>query len=92
MINIPYSPEFDRFTLFDASILASAIRDGQVCEESVPTLKNDESKLATYTVSFALPFMIAAIVLYIVDIIVRKLKWRDIVTLLHKLKAKGGKA
>lgn len=92
VINIPYSPEFDRFTLFDASILASAIRDGQVCEESVPTLKNDESKLATYTVSFALPFMIAAIVLYIVDIIVRKLKWRDIVTLLHKFKAKGGKA
>ncbi len=91
-LNVPYSPEYDRFTLFDASSLFSAIRDrGTVVEEGVPSLENDRSKLATYTVSFALPFMIAAIVLYIIDIIVRKLKWRDIVTLINKLRTKGGK-
>ena len=73
VINVPYSPEYDRFALFDASTLFSAIRDrGTVVEEDVPSLENDSNKLATYTVSFALPFMIAAIVLYIIDIIVRK--------------------
>ena len=93
VVNVPYSPEYDRFTLFDASSLFSAIRDrGTVVEEDVPAIVNDESRLATYTVSFALPFMIAAIVLYIIDIIIRKLKWRDIVTLINKIRAKGGKA
>ncbi len=93
VVNVPYSPEYDKFALFDASSLFSAIRDrGTVVEEGVPTLENDKSRLATYTVSFALPFMIVAIVLYVIDIIVRKLKWRDIVTLFNKIKAKGGKA
>ena len=92
MVNVPYPPEYDRFALFDASSLFSAIRDkGTVVEEDVPKIVNDESRLATYTVSFALPFMIAAIVLYIIDIIIRKLKWRDIVTLINKIRAKGGK-
>ena len=92
VVNVPYSPEYDRFALFDASSLFSAIRDrGTVVEEDVPKIVNDESRLATYTVSFALPFMIASIVLYIIDIIIRKLKWRDIVTLINKIRAKGGK-
>ena len=92
IVNVTYPPEYDRFALFDASSLFSAIRDrGTVLEEKVPPIVNDESKLATYTVSFALPFMIAAIVLYIVDIIIRKLKWRDIITLFNKLRSKGGK-
>lgn len=93
VINIPYSPEYDAFALFDSSSLFSAIRDrGTVTENAVPEITNDPSRIATYTVSFVLPFMIIAILLYIADIIVRKLKWRDIVTLINKIKSIGGKA
>ena len=92
IINIPYSPEYDRFALFDPSSLYSAIRDrGTVTEEAVPSIEVDKNRLETYTISFALPFMIVAIVLYIVDIIVRKLRWRDIVSIVNKLKNKFSK-
>ena len=91
VIDIPYPPEYDCFALYDSSSLFSAIRDrGTVTESDVPEIVNDESRVATYTLSFALPFLIAAIALYIIDIIIRKLKWRDIVTLIRKLKGKGG--
>ena len=89
VIDIPYSPEYNRFALFDPSALYSAIRDrGTVMEEDVPAIEVDKNRLETYTISFALPFMILAIVLYIVDIIVRKLRWRDIVSLVNKFKNK----
>ena len=88
-IDIPYSPEYDRFALFDPSALYSAIRDrGTVTEEAAPTIEVDKNRLETYTISFALPFMILAIVLYIADLIVRKLRWRDIVSLVNKFKNK----
>ena len=91
VFNIPYSPEYDSFAMFDSSSLFSAIRDrGTVTENGVPEITNDPSRIATYTVSFVLPFMIVAIALYVIDIIIRKLKWRDIVTLINRIKGKGG--
>ena len=80
--NISYSPEYDSFTIFDASSLHESIRHrGTVSEETVPTLENDEREVATYTVSFAIPLLIAAVVLFVIDIFVRKIKWKDIKSL-----------
>lgn len=91
VIDIPYPPEYNMFALYDSSSLFSAIRDrGTVSEGSVPEIVNDEKRVATYTLSFVIPFLIAAIALFVIDIIIRKLKWRDIVTLINKLKSKGG--
>lgn len=91
VFNISYSPEYNAFEVFDASTLTAAVRDrGSVSEESVPKLENDRDKVATYVLYFTVPFMIAAVVLYVVDIIIRKIKWADIKSLFVKTGAKGG--
>ena len=52
---------------------------------------NDPDQVATYTVRFTVPLMIAAVVLYIIDIVIRKLKWNDIRSFFRrKTKLKGG--
>ena len=84
-----YSPEYDSFANFDASTLHAAIRHrGSVCEGSIPDLSNDEERVATYRLTFAIPFMIAAVVLFVVDVIIRKLRWNDVRGLFKKSAAK----
>ena len=76
---ISYSPEYDRFANFDASMLYAAIRHrGTVKEDTIPSLVNDAERVATYRLTFTVPFMIAAVALYVLDIIIRKIKWSDI--------------
>ncbi|MBE6559179.1 MAG: VWA domain-containing protein [Ruminococcaceae bacterium] len=83
--NISYSPEYDRFVIFDAGSLHECIRNrGTVTEGAVPTLVNDESEIATYTVSYAVPLLIAAVVIFVIDIFIRKIKWKDILSLFGK--------
>ena len=90
VFSISYSPEYDSFTVFDASDLNEAIRNrGTVSEGALPSLENDETEVAKYTVSFAIPFLIAAVSLFVADVIFRKLKWNDIKSLFKK-KHKGG--
>ena len=82
VFNISYSPEYDAFVTFDSAELNNAVRDrGTVSEGSVPTLENDPNRLDTYAVYFTVPLLIAAAVLYIVDIIVRKMTKNDIKSL-----------
>ncbi|MBQ8583625.1 MAG: VWA domain-containing protein [Clostridia bacterium] len=89
--NVSYSPEYDSFASFDPSELHAAIRNrGTVNEGRLPSLENDEREVATYEMYFTVPLMILSAVLYIVDIIIRKLKWSDIVSFFGKKRAKGG--
>ncbi len=90
-VTLSYSPEYDSFAFFDVSNIYEAIRDrGSVSEDGKVTLENDPRKVATYTLDFTIPFLIAAIALYIIDIIIRKIKWRDIKALFTFRKKKGG--
>ena len=50
-------------------------------------LENDEKMIDTYTIDFTMPFLIAAAALYVIDVIIRKLKWDDIKSLFKKKKA-----
>ncbi len=89
--HLPYLPEYDAFTLFDASVLYAAVRDrGSVTEGAVPVLENEEGRTATYKMTFELPLMILAVVLYITDIIIRKLKWSDVKSFFGRKQRKGG--
>ena len=82
VFNISYSPEYDAFVTFDAAELHNAVRDrGSVSEGSVPALVNDPDRLDTYSVYFTVPLLVAAAVLYIVDIFVRKINKNDIKSL-----------
>ncbi len=79
VFNISYSPEYNMFEVFDPGSLHAAIRNrGTVCEGTIPSLKNDDKEVSTYTVRFIAPLMILAVVLYVIDIIIRKLKISDI--------------
>ena len=84
--HISYSPEYDSFTIFDAASLHEAIRNrGTVSEGAVPVIENDEREVETYTQSYAIPLLIAAVALFVVDIFIRKIKWKDIQSLFgHK--------
>ncbi len=82
VFNLSYSPEYDAFVTFDPAELHNAVRNrGTVSEGSVPTLVNDPDRIDTYAVYFTVPLLIAAAVLYVVDIIVRKITKNDIKSL-----------
>ncbi len=91
IFNISYSPEYNMFEVFDPSSLHAAIRNrGTVCEGTVPSLENDDKEVATYTVRFVAPLMILSAVLYVIDIIIRKLKLSDIKSFFGIKSGKGG--
>ena len=54
-------------------------------------IENDEDEVESYTFYYTAYLMIAAVVLYVLDIIIRKLKWSDIKSLFGKGKAGGVK-
>ncbi len=88
--HLGYAPEYDAFAVFDPASLHAAIRNrGTVSEGFVPELVNDEKEIATYIVRFTAPLMIAAVALYIIDIIIRKLRWHDIKSF-FSIRKKGG--
>ncbi len=87
---LSYHAEHDRFVVFDPSTLYSTLRNrGTVSTDGKIKIENEKEDIATYELSFTLPFMIAAAVLFVADIIVRKLKWKDVVSFFKK-KRKGG--
>ncbi len=85
VFHISYSPEFDAFVGFDPSPLHAAIRHrGTVREEGIPALTSDEDTISTYRLSIAPGLMAAAVALFVVDIIIRKIKLADIKSLFKK--------
>ncbi len=90
-VNLSYSPEYDSFAVCDVSSLYEVIRNrGNVNLDGNINLDNDETEVSTYTVDFTVPFLVVAIVLYIIDIIVRKIKWSDIKSLFKRSSVEGG--
>lgn len=80
--NISYASEYNAFATFDTAALHKAIDGrGTVVEEQSLKIENDASKLATYNMKLTVPLLIVAVSLFVVDIIVRKLRWNDIKTL-----------
>ncbi len=91
-VSISYKPEYDSFAGYDVGVLHKAVDEGgTVSLDGKLSLENDENDLSTYTLKLTLPLLIAAVALYVVDIIVRKLKWEDIKSFFgFKKKQKGG--
>ena len=90
--NISYASEYNAFATFDTSALHKAIDGrGTVVEEQSLKIENDVSKLATYNMKLTVPLLIVAVSLFVVDIIVRKLRWNDIKTFFSFLKKIGAK-
>lgn len=74
-----YLDEYDAFSVFEPSSLHRAIDGrGTVSEDGALKIENDESEVGKYVIEFTVPLLIVAVVLYVADIVVRKLKWDDI--------------
>ena len=87
--SISYLPEYDSFTLFNASNLYYMVSsNGQISEDGNLKLENTNSSVQKYIYDFTTPFMIAAIALYVLDIMVRKLRLQDIKSLFNIFKKK----
>lgn len=89
--NSSYLTEYNAFETYDASKLHQFIRHrGTVSENGKVDLSNDENEIETYTQYYTVFLMTAAVVLFVADVIVRKIRWVDIQGL-FKRKKKGGK-
>ena len=74
-LDIPYLPEYDAFAGFDKFHVYEFMRSyGTISADAIPNLENDPNEITTYKQSFSIPLLIAAIVLFLADIFVRKLR------------------
>lgn len=86
-VNLSYSSEYDSFTLYDAAVLHKMLgANGKVSENGKLEIVNDDKEVGVYNLSLDLPLLITCVVLYAVDIAVRKLKWEDIKSLFKRTK------
>ena len=94
-INLSYSPEYDSFVVFNKASLEEVIRNrGNVFADGNVTIKNDEDRIATYELDCTAPLLITAVILFVLDVIIRKITVADIKTLFKRSAAKiseGGK-
>ena len=84
---VSYLPEYDSFTIYEASNLYYMVNlNGKVSEDGNLTLVNNNSKTQKYIIDFTPILMILSIVLFVIDVMVRKLRLQDIKSLFSKVK------
>lgn len=70
---VPYLAEYDAFTGCDTSIVNKFMRgNGEIYDGEIPDLENDKSEISTYQVNFKVPLLIAAVSVFVADIVIRK--------------------
>jgi hypothetical protein len=85
----PYSREYDAFATYDIVNVYDFMRGvGQVSEDGSLDLANDKSTVDTFELSFRIPLLILAAVLFVCDVVVRKFKWKDVKGLFAKKQRK----
>lgn len=83
--DLAYSPEYNSFLAYDPADIHQFIRHrGQVTTDGTVDLSNSDNQVATYTIDFTIPFAVIVVILFVVDIIIRKLKWSDVKGLFKK--------
>ena len=87
---VSYLPEYDTLDLFDASNLYYMVTmNGQISEDGNLSIENDIEDIKKYVFDLTPTFMIIAIILFVVDVIIRKLRWQDIVSFFKKYQNKN---
>ena len=87
--DIPYLSEYDRFLLFDSANLHNSLENGIVSEDGKLEIEENKDTEESTIVYFTIPLMIVAVSLYVIDIIIRKLKWSDIKSFFARHKVGG---
>ena len=91
--NLDYLSEYDAFQTYDTSVLYRMVgQNGTVSTDGNLKIENDPKDVTLYTVNLTAPLLILAAVLWVVDIVVRKLKWVDVKSFFTIKKKGGGKS
>ena len=94
MFHISYFAEYDEFTTYDPSTVYQFIRHrGTVSEDGELDMSIDKAKVDTATIRLAPYLLLLSVVLFVADVMVRKLTKADWMNLLKWFKKlmKGGK-
>lgn len=85
IFDVSYLPEYNSFTIFEASNLYYMVSsNGQVSEDGKLVLENNNSIIQKYIIDFTPSFMIICVILFVIDVMIRKLRWQDIKSLFKK--------
>ncbi len=72
---VAYLPEYDMFAVCDKYNVYQFMRDnGSTSVGEIPNMETDMTKVSLYKQSYVIPLLIAASVLFVIDILVRKLR------------------
>ncbi len=89
---VSYGDEYDAFAPYDIVKIYDFMRGvGQISTNGELNLENDKSMIDTYELSFRVPLLILAVVLFVCDVVIRKFKWKDILSLFKKSAKEGAK-
>lgn len=77
-----YNSEYDSFANCSPSYLYRLLSsNGSILElDEIKTLNNSDSEYTSFVMSFTMPLMIVCAVLIVVDIVIRQLRWQDVVS------------
>ena len=77
-----YNAEYDSFTSCSPSYLYRLLSsNGSILNlDELKTLNNSDSEYTSFVMSFTMPLMIVCAVLIVVDIVIRQLRWQDVVS------------
>lgn len=89
--DVPFTAEYDSFEVYEASALYKAVVNsgGTVSEDGTLSIVNDESEISKATLDLTIPLLAACVILYLADVVVRKLKWNDVKNLFVKVNKKS---
>ena len=83
ILNVSYLPEYNTFTLYEASNLYYMISsNGNISLDGDLSLENNNSIIQKYIIDFTPIFMLISVILFVIDVMVRKLRLQDIKSLL----------
>lgn len=89
---VDFPAEYDEFAVYDVTTLNGVIASkGTVSEDGTLDLHNEEDEVGKISYALAMPLYIAAALLFLIDVIIRKLKWEDIVSFFGTNRREGGK-
>ena len=71
---VPYLEEYNAFAPCDKAVVHKFMRgEGGIYEGEIPNLEYDDSEISTYQENYKIPLLIAAVCVFVADILVRKL-------------------
>ena len=89
---IAYSREYNSFASYDIVNIYDFMRGvGRVYRDGNLDLQNSKTDIDTYELSFREPLLLLSAVLFVIDVIVRKFRWKDVKGLFSRRKKEVAK-